>query len=53
MRNKEEVISKLLRFTPEEKKANILEYLNVMENIEQFTTDQVYKATRDIEEEAN
>jgi len=31
--NKEEVISKLLRFTPEHKKSSILEYLKIMEGI--------------------
>lgn len=52
IKNKEEVISKLLKFTPQEKKNEILEYLNVMEKIDSFTAEQIYKATRDIEEEA-
>jgi hypothetical protein len=51
--NKEEVISKLLKFTPELKKGCILEYLKVMENIDEYSAEQVYKVTRVLEEEAN
>jgi hypothetical protein len=50
--NKEEVISKLLKFTPEQKKGCILEYLKVMESMDDCSVDQLYKATRVLEDEA-
>lgn len=46
--NKEEVISKLLRFTPEHKKSSILEYLKIMEGMEEYSVEQVYKVTRNL-----
>ena len=48
VKNKEDIIVTMLKFTPEEKKNRIIEYLNIMENIEEQTTDKVYKATCEI-----